>query len=612
MGAEVGLGGGADRLLDDVALFADLDPALVEALAPRSEPIRVRAGEVVMHQGDVADGLFVVRTGRLRAEVARRDGQVVIIGRAGHGEVVGEMALISDEPRAATVVADRDSELVRVPTAAFDELAARDPRVPRRVATYLATRMRASIQGAPPLAPLRTVTVVPLDGATSTAAFAGLVVASLAARVPGSVVAGSDRARADLGDGALTAADADHDGAVARWADDLERGHPLVVFHAAADEVGWAGRCIRQSDVVVAVAGLRSHDGVGAVELALTAHRSGVEVRSELVLVRPDWVEDARGTAAWLERLAVDRHHQVREGRVDDAERVARLVLGTGVALVLSGGGARGLAEIGVVRAVQELGVPVDVVAGTSIGALVGGAVARGWNWERIGRSVREGVTVGRGVVDPTLPLLALAAGRRVTRRLRAASDDLDLEDLHLDFTCVSTNLSRRTVEVHRRGEAWRAVRASLAIPGLFPPVASGPDVLVDGGLMENFPVSRVRERHPGATVIGVDVGARRDLGSKGLPESCELATWEAVRSLTRRGARREVNLVRVLARLTELGLGDPDAGAVPDVLVEPPVRDVPILAFDRYDELVARGYEEARRVLEPWVDRRAEAGATW
>ncbi|MEZ5178207.1 MAG: patatin-like phospholipase family protein [Acidimicrobiales bacterium] len=329
------------------------------------------------------------------------------------------------------------------------------------------------------------------------------------------------------------------------------------------------------------------------------------------MLVRPDWVEDARGTASWLGRLAVDQHHQVRAGDAGDAARVARLVLGTGVALVLSGGGARGIAEIGVVRAVQELGVPVDVVAGTSIGALVGGAVARGWNWERIRRSVRDGVAAGRGVVDPSLPLVALAAGRRVSRRLRAASDELDLEDLHLDFTCVSTNLSRRSAEVHRRGSAWRAVRASIAIPGLFPPVAQGADVLVDGGLLDNFPVARVRDRHPGATVIGVDVGSRRDLAALGLPESCELGSWQALRSLGRR-SRPEVTLVRVLARLAELGLEHPDARSAPDVLVEPRVHDVPILGFDRFDELVARGHDAAVRTLEPWLARRAEAGLAW
>jgi len=335
--------------------------------------------------------------------------------------------------------------------------------------------------------------------------------------------------------------------------------------------------------------------------------------RSEVVLARPGWMQDARGTAARLERLGATRHHHVREGDDGDAGRVARLVVGNPVTLVLSGGGARGVAHIGVVRAIQELGIPVDAVGGASIGSLVAGAVARGWGWERISRSIGEGLTGGRGIIDPTLPVLSLAAGRRLTRRLRDAADGLDLEDLLLDYHCVSTNLTRNAAKVHRSGPAWMAVRASLAIPGLFPPVPDGDDVLVDGGLLENFPVGRMRAHLPGATVLGVDVGSRRDFLAVGVPATCESPTVAGLRALL--GLRRRkgtVTMARVLARLTELGVGEPGAADRPDVTVAPPVRDLPILDFDRFDELVARGHAHGLAVLGPWAESQRREGSGW
>ena len=198
--------------------------------------------------------------------------------------------------------------------------------------------------------------------------------------------------------------------------------------------------------------------------------------------------------------------------------------------------------------------------------------------------------------------LVSLASAHRITQGLREASDGLDVEDLHLDYFCMSTNLSRKVARVHEDGPLWRAVRASVAIPGLFPPVPEGDDVLVDGGLLENFPVARMRERHPGSTVVGVDVGARRDLPASGLSDSCELPPWDGLKALAgRRGRGHEVSLVRVLARVAELGL-QPDRTGAPDVMVQPSVRDLAILDFDRFDELVERGYSEGSEVLTAWL----------
>ena len=584
--------------LRDIELFAGFDDESLAALAETVEPVDVQGGDVLMRQGGSADCAYVVRAGRLRVTVARDDNPAHPIGEIGRGEVVGEMALLTNEPRSATVTAIRDSQLLRLPGDALATLFAH-PEALRTVTSQLVRRLRRTMQAGRPTSLVATVAVVPLSAGEAVEEATLAIVEELAARTAGLASVGE----AD--------APADEDGAVTRWASDLEQQHPLVVYLADDSPTDWTARCLRHADLILLVADATDRLGPRPVERLVQDRRDAVQTRTELVLVHPRYTVDPHGTAAWLHPRVVDRHHHLHHHRhpdgQGDAARVARFVLHRPVVLVLSGGGARGMAEVGAVRALHELGVPVDAVAGTSAGALVGGAVARAWSSERIEATLRAAL-VGSPPVDPTFPAVALATGRKVTEKLQEASGGLDLEDGWLPFFCVSTNLSRNIARVHRTGPGWKAIRASFAIPGVFPPVPDGGDVLVDGGLLDNLPVGRMRAEHEGALVIGVDVGARRDLAAGSLPESCVVSGWPLLWTMVRPGRRRNqmVNIVRVMTRLTELGseAGD-DAG---DVVIRPEVQDLPVLDFDRFDTFVERGYRAALAVLEPWL---VERGAT-
>jgi predicted acylesterase/phospholipase RssA len=219
----------------------------------------------------------------------------------------------------------------------------------------------------------------------------------------------------------------------------------------------------------------------------------------------------------------------------------------------------------------------------------------------------------GRNPVDVTVPLASLAAGRRVTERLKAAAGEADIEDCWIDFFCVSTNLTRTAPHVHRTGTTWRAIRASMSIPGIFPPVPLGDDVLVDGGLVDNLPVGEMRRGHDGITVLAVDVGVRRGLTAGDLPDSTIVDGWRLMvdRLHPRRTSPDVAGILTVLTRLTELG-GGGEAADLGDVLVAPEVGGFPLLDFDRFDELVAIGERDGRAVLEPWwVERQAARPAS-
>jgi hypothetical protein len=142
-------------------------------------------------------------------------------------------------------------------------------------------------------------------------------------------------------------------------------------------------------------------------------------------------------------------------------------------------------------RALSDAGVPIDVVGGTSQGALVGAAFARGASTRNMMRRCAAfGALAGSArqlLADATLPLLSFFAGWGLEGNIRAALGDTAIEDLWLRFFCCSTNLSRGTLAVHERGPAARYVRAAQTVLGLLPPVAdAGGDLLVDGGYLNN------------------------------------------------------------------------------------------------------------------------------
>jgi NTE family protein len=194
-------------------------------------------------------------------------------------------------------------------------------------------------------------------------------------------------------------------------------------------------------------------------------------------------------------------------------------MLGLAVGVVLSGGGARGIAHMGVLKALEEANVPVDFVAGTSMGAIFAAGYARGWNADALMAKVRQLFRRRTALYDPTIPFESLLAGHKLEQVLRGYFEGLDIEGLWLPFFCVSTDLTQAEAHLHDRGELWRAVAASCSIPGIFPPRHEGGRLLVDGGVVDNLPVAHMAERLKGK-IVASDVNVFREVTPEPTPRS--------------------------------------------------------------------------------------------
>ncbi len=594
-----------NALLADVPFFAALDETTRLELARQLEPVHVAAGEVIFRQGDAGQGLFLVVSGRLRVSVAA-DGPERMLYDLGRGAIVGEMALLTDRPRAATVSAVRDSDLLLLRVSSFTSLLERSPALVTGMIRLLVDRVLAVDQlliadrpQAPP--PVRAIAVACAGRNPGPATMVAGRLAAQLARAGSVFLVDADVVARQLGPGAAQRGPGEGGRAeLIGWLHGVERAYDRVIYQPDAEDTTWSRLCLSQSDVVLLVASAGDDPSIGAVEARALATGS---LRCELALLHQADAAQTWATAGWLDRRPVADHHHLRDGRPGDVARLARMITGTGCGLVLGGGGARGLAHLGVMRALEEAGVPIDVVGGTSMGAIMAGLCARGLDDAERVRRVGAIARSGRRLLTPTLPLLALSAGRYLDRILTEHLTAVPIEDLPLRFFCVSADLNRAEKVIHERGPLWPAVRASLALPGIYPPVYADGHLLIDGGALDNVPVEVMRGRVGHGSIVAVDVSPEV-VPLTAAPFETTLSGWRVLGRRLNPFAQRQAlpGIADILIRSTGLSQVPHRRAALDDdrvdLLLRPPIGRIGVLDFKGGIALIEAGYRYAAEAL--------------
>jgi NTE family protein/lysophospholipid hydrolase len=590
-------------------LFGALDEPALQVFQDTGEWIELRRGETLFEQNSHGDHFYLLLSGRLTAVAEDDDGEPQVLDEIGRGECVGETALFTGEPRGATVRASRDSLLLGFSGPQLDEIMTRYPQVLRAILRILVKRLSAA---RPRLAALprtvgrvRTLAVVaasqdvPLRDLASrlTTALSQLDSALHLCRPRLDQVFGLRLSHSE-------AADDPSEMRITAWLDEQELSFRFVVYEAEDGPSGWTQRCLRQADQILLLAGADGEIGTDSLRRLLgPLNHDEVANRTTLVLLHGEGESRPRETGRRLAALGLTRHHHVRQDRPADLERLARLVAGRGVGLALGGGGARGFAHIGVVRALEEAGIPIDVVGGTSSGAFVAALVAMGWDTETMVERTHRLFEKGKPFRDLTLPLVSLISGRRVDRLLSQMFSEVEIEDLWLNFFSISANLTTARQEVHQSGPVGEALRASTAVPGIVAPFLSGEDLLVDGGVLNNLPGDVLR-RLWGGRVIAVDVSPTNELRIE--REAARLpSSWSLLKSRLNPFAERIdfPGLFEILMRASTLGSVERagSAKAEADLYLQPPVEEFGMFEVTAIDRIVEIGYEHARRRLEDW-----------
>lgn len=596
--------------------------------------IHLESGRAVYRQGDPSDSLYVLLSGRLRSVVTRAEGKREFVGEYGKGDLVGLVELVTNTDRSTTVIAVRDSEIAKLPAGLLEAIKKKYPAVVSRLINLLGNRILGHLRSGgdpnsdsivnknvsrPTGSDFATVAILSNSNEVPLNSFCRELFHALTAIGPVLHLT-SERIIEQLGASVLDKA---HEYKLSSWLGQQEDNYKIVLYQCDSTLTPWTIRCLRQADCILIVAMADLEPTVGAVEQQLE-HLS-VRTQKELILLHKDTADKPKDTTSWLNiRSWCSSHHHIRcpkrmfvrkISRIDDIytelsrqmppndndfARLARFLTGTSIALVLGGGGARGAAHLGMIKAIREAGIPIDMIGGVSIGAFMGALwaqenditrvtqIARNWSFTMTSR--------WRQILDLTYPITAMFTGAAFNRTIHEVFGDRQIEDLWLPYFTITTDITSSEPRIHRHGSLWRYVRSSMSLSGYLPPLCDPIDghLLLDGGYVNNLPADVMHNSMGAQTILAVDVGSQdeTDLTNYGDTLSGWWLLWnkwnpfaETVRVPSLPEIQSRLAYVSCVRLLEEVKRSDYCS------YIRPPIDRYKTMQFGSFDDILEIGY---------------------
>uniref|UniRef100_A0AAR2JB52 lysophospholipase n=1 Tax=Pygocentrus nattereri TaxID=42514 RepID=A0AAR2JB52_PYGNA len=610
----------------------------------------VEAGRAVYRQGEKSDSTFIVLSGRLRSVIMREDGKKELAGEYGRGDLIGVVEALTHMNRATTVHAVRDSELAKLPEGALNSIKRKYPQVVTRLIHLLGQKILGNMQqvsgplsvhglglhtpgskwdAGNPASNLSTVSILPVSDEVPMTAFTLELQHALSAIGP-TLLLTSDIIKQRLGAAAL---DSVHEYRLSSWLGQQEDIHRIVLYQSDSTLTPWTQRSIRQADCILIVGLGEQEPTVGELERMLEG--SAVRAQKQLVLLHREDGPPPRGTAEWLNmRSWISRHlhlscprrvfsrrslPKLREmyqrvfekppDRHSDFSRLARVLTGNAIALVLGGGGARGSSQVGIIRALCEAGIPVDLVGGTSVGSLMGALFAEERSYSRMKVRAREWAmefgSMFKRILDLTYPVTSMFTGASFNSSIGGVFKNKQIEDLWIPYFNITTDITASSMRVHTDGSLWRYVRASMSLSGYLPPLCDPKDghLLMDGGYINNLPADVARSM--GAkVVIAIDVGSQDETNLTNYGDSLSgwWLLWKRLNPLAERV--KVLNMAEIQTRLAYVccvrqleSVKDSDYCEY----IRPAIDRFGTLDFGKFDEIADVGYQHGKTVFDVW-----------
>ncbi|MEX6633328.1 patatin-like phospholipase family protein [Hyphococcus lacteus] len=557
--------------LRDLPFFSELEATTLAAIASVSRWQSLPGGWELFAQDTKSDALHINISGRLIVVRTNQDGDDDVVGYVRAGEPVGEMSALSDEPHSASVYALRDTELLSIKLEDVDQLIRSHGDFAAALARIVLDRARhpkASFQQSAP----RIFAFI----ASSPSIDVNAHVNELVKRI----------AKYHVNVTSFSTAEEAPD---SRAFDLVENAHDVVLLAAKVDHSPWYRFVLRHADRFMVLA---RRDGRPSKPFPLTAD-DGARARKFRLVDLVMLAEGAKTTSAaqWMEAIDASRIINLRNDFCID--RLARIIAGKSIGVVLSGGGARAYAHIGAIRAMREAGVPIDFICGASMGAVVAASISMDWSQEDMERRIIEAFVDSNPLGDHVLPVVALTRGGRVETRLVQHFGEAQIEELTTPFFCVSSNIVNGTARIHTRGSLRHALRASIALPGILPPVIEGDALLVDGAVVNNFPTDIMTATHRGIT-IGVDVAREGVIDIEAFRDPPGFFSW-----VMQHGFSAAPPIVSLLMRTATARREDLSTERPADIMIAPDVSGVDLREWKKFDLAVAEGYKSAMAAIE-------------
>ncbi|CAL4105283.1 unnamed protein product, partial [Meganyctiphanes norvegica] len=601
----------------------------------------LESGRALYKQGQKTDSTFIVLSGRLRSVITHKDGHKEVVAEYGKGDLIGIVELLTQTDRSTTVMAVRDSELAKLPEGLFNIIKLKHPVVMTRLIKLLGERLLGSwkspsrlplglnVEQRPSQSNFSTVAILPVSEDVPLSQFTLELYHSLTGIGP-AVRLTSEYVVKSLGTSAWESA---NEYQLISWLGHVEDQHRCTIYQCDSSLTVWTSRCIRQADVILTVALAENEPQISKIEKHI--EKMAVRTQKVLILLHKEDGPRPSGTVRWLNmRSWCQSHHHITAPKRmfqkrlhnkvleyytekvfktvpnvhSDFSRLARVLTGTSVGLVLGGGGARGAAHIGMIKAILETGVPIDMVAGVSIGALIGALYCLEKDLTRSTQKAREWsmkmTSIWRMALDLTYPEVSMFSGAGFNQLIHEALGDTNIEDLWLPYFTLTTDITDSAARIHTHGDTWRYVRASMSLSGYMPPICDPHDghLLLDGGYVNNLPGDVMRNKWSVSNILAIDVGSQYTTEFSNYGDS--LSGWSVLFrrifpfSLFFRKPLVVPNLYDIQSRLSYVSctrqLEELKSSEFCEY-IRPPIDKYQTLQFGLFDEIKEVGYQHGK-----------------
>ena len=560
-------------------IFGELDEATKSYIESKLQWIDLKRNEYLFKQDDPADGLFTVLIGKLEAIVDTPE-QNKLLGYINPSETVGEMALITGDKRSASIRCYRNATLVKMSNSVFEELCKKQPSFALNIARIIIARLNSSQSQRKEKQIFNNIAFYRADINPDTSNALSLLIRLYSKQKENYVFnIISFRKRFNLGPD--TKIDLSYSSHINTWLNELELEYNRILLDLRGfnDEV--IKLILDYCDLCIIFKTFGKDPIPSEKEKGFYSNLKESTQRMRLVLCHPIHNPQPYKTTDWLSSRPAMRHTHIRHGSMEDINRIYRYMTGTSIALVLGGGGAKGIAHLGVLRALKEANIPIDYICGTSMGSMVAALYA-------MYNDAEKTITIARDVFmkNPTpksdlnlIPKYSFYKGKRINDIISPYCKDVDIEDLWLPFFTISSNISNPKMHVITKGPTKTALLATTAVPGLFPPVIIDNEIHVDGGLFSNVPIDVMMQENIG-TLIACRV-------NKEVTED----------------RSTEVKIPGLLTTFMKSIMAYSDSYSdhleqFVDLYFEPETSKYSLLSWKATDELIQIGYEHAKEVL--------------
>ena len=586
------------KLLKDAPYFKGLDDQALIALQEKGSLVEIKCGHPLLQQGDTSKDAYFLLDGRLRAILETEGEESTVLGEIGRGEVVGEMAAVFGSKRNATIIAVRNSLLLRLSSVDFVELLQSQKNSLLELSKTILKRSKRSFV---PDSRISTVTLVPINANINLEDFSKQLAEAVSrftsVRMLSSTIVKEQLSGVNLHE---------EEKSLEAFLTQQEDEYSMLIYQADPSWNKWTEACLARTDKILWIADATQSPEASRFERRIKqASLSLNHASHELVLLHPSRAQPPIGTRRWLENRDLSRHYHIASNYPGDIQRLARFLTGNAIGVALSGGGFRSSVQMGILHAMMEGGIPVDIIGGTSGGALIGGNFSQIISLDEFQPLSVEAYEQFKGTRKLTLPFISLYAGRKFTRAIKALSRGKYIEDLWIDFFCLSLSLVRGKLVMHTKGPMWEAIRASMAVNGILPPVMKDGDCLVDGGLVNSCPTDLLIQFGAGKSIAIV---ASSKSGIKiDTPFTPEVSGWNLLLKKLNPFYRKEIapsigsNILQSMYIASDHLHYRIFADSPVDLFIQPPIDEFPSMDVHSGIELYQFGYEYGLSHIEEW-----------